>query len=60
MTTARRPEDLYAWQLCRQLSDVVYEITEAGPCLKDFEFRDQIRAAAEGAAPLIAEGFLRF
>jgi four helix bundle protein len=59
MTTARRPEELYAWQLCRQLSDVVYQITETGPCLKDFEFRGQIREAAEASAPLIAEGFLR-
>ena len=60
MTAARRPEDPFAWRLCRQLSDVVYDITEGGPCLKDLEFRDQIRAAAEASAPLIAEGFARF
>jgi four helix bundle protein len=42
------------------LSDVIYEITEEGPCLKDHEFRDQIREAAEASAPLIAEGFIRF
>jgi four helix bundle protein len=42
------------------LSDVIYEITEGGPCSRDFEFRDQIRSAAEASAPLIAEGFLRF
>jgi four helix bundle protein len=60
MTAVRRPEDLFAWRLCRQLSDIVYEITEAGPCLKDREFRNQIREAAEASAPLIAEGFARF
>ncbi len=60
MTTARRPEELYAWQLCRELSDVVYEITEAGPCLKDPNSATRYGAAAEASAPLIAEGFLRF
>ena len=43
-----------------ELSDVIYEITEDGPCVKDYEFRSQIREAAEAAAPLIAEGFIRF
>jgi four helix bundle protein len=57
---ARRFEELRAWQLSMELSDLIYEITEDGPCVKDFEFRGQIREAAEAAAPLIAEGFIRF
>ena len=43
-----------------ELSDVIYEISKDGPCLKDLEFRTQIREAAEASAPLIAEGFIRF
>jgi four helix bundle protein len=57
---ARRFEKLRAWQLSMELSDLIYEITEDGPCVKDFEFRSQFREAAEAAAPLIAEGFIRF
>jgi hypothetical protein len=29
-----------------ELSDVVFEITESGKSARDFQFRDQIRAAA--------------
>lgn len=35
-------------------------MTESGKCLDDPEFCDQIRGAAQNAAPLIAEGFIRF
>jgi four helix bundle protein len=60
MAAARRHEELRAWQLCMDLADVIHEITEAGPCSKNPEFLEQIRNAAEAAAPLIAEGFIRF
>ena len=39
---------------------MIGEITEAGPCLRDSDFRDQIRRVADASAPLIAEGFVRF
>jgi four helix bundle protein len=55
MAGVRRHQDLIAWQRCMELADVVFEITESG-----FKFRDQIRDAAQSAAPLIAEGFVRF
>ena len=35
-------------------------MTESGKCLDDPEFCDQIRRASQNAAPLIAEGFIRF
>jgi four helix bundle protein len=60
MAPVRRFEDLVAWQLCGQLAEVIARITERGPCTRDAEFCNQIRDAANAAAPLIAEGFLRF
>jgi four helix bundle protein len=43
-----------------EMSDVIRRLTETGPVTKDVEFCDQIRTAADKAAPLIAEGFIRF
>jgi four helix bundle protein len=60
MATARRFEDLFAWQLAMELCQVIFEITETGPAAYDDEFQKQIRKAAKRAPPLIAEGFLRF
>jgi four helix bundle protein len=56
----RRYEDLIAWQLSVELCDVVFDITEAGGASDDEEFRSQIRAAAQKAPALIAEGFIRY
>lgn len=60
MATARKFEDLIAWQFCTELCEVVFSLTESGECLGDPEFRDQIRRAAEKAPALIAEGFIRY
>ena len=60
MAGVKRFEDLLAWQRCRQLSDVIFEITQNGPAARNREFQNQIRDAAQSAAPLIAEGFIRF
>jgi len=57
---AKRFQELIAWQRCRELSDIIFEITETGPAARNTEFREQIRDAAQGAAPLIAEGFVRY
>jgi hypothetical protein len=38
-----------------EMSDVIRRVTETGPVTKDPEFCDQIRTAADKAAPLIAE-----
>jgi four helix bundle protein len=43
-----------------ELSDVVFAITESGKSTTNFEFRNQIRDAAQSAPSLIAEGFVRF
>ena len=60
MGGVKRFQDLVAWKLCAELADVIVEITESGPAAKDFGFRSQIRAAANSAPPIIAEGFGRF
>ena len=60
VAAAQRFSDLLAWQRCRELSRVIFEITETGPVTKNPRFRNQIRDAAQAVAPLIAEGFVRF
>ena len=60
MSGAKCVEELIAWQRCRQLSNIIFEITETGPAARDRRFREQIRDAAQSAAPLIAEGFIRY
>jgi four helix bundle protein len=53
-------EDLAAWRFSVELSEAIDDITKNARVLQDSEFRKQIVAAADAAAPLIAEGFLRF
>jgi len=60
MDTAKRFEELIAWQLATELCDVVFSLTESGKCLSDPAFREQIRRASENAPALIAEGFVRY
>src|SRR5262245_13980409 len=60
MAGVKRFEELIAWQRCRELSDVIFEITQTGTDARNRDFQGQIRDAAQGAAPLIAEGFVRF
>jgi len=52
-------EDLIAWQKARQLTKVIYEITNQGSFSKDYGLKDQIRRAAVSVMSNIAEGFDR-
>lgn len=52
-------EDLEVWQLARELSKYVYEITLHVPFCHDFKLRDQIRASSGSVMDNIAEGFER-
>ncbi len=52
-----RFEDIKAWQLARLLTNKVYFITKKDPFCKDFELKNQIRAAAGSSMHNIAEGF---
>ena len=48
---------MLCWQKARQLTNVVYDLTEKPPFSRDFRLRDQIRDAAGSIMHNIAEGF---
>lgn len=60
MAGVRRFEDLIAWQLCFELQQYVFELTQRGPAARDFEFKRQIREASASASDNLAEGFGRY
>jgi hypothetical protein len=53
-------EELVSWQRMHQLNIEVWKATEEGRAGRDFDFRDEIRDAADSAERNIAEGFGRF
>lgn len=53
----QRFEELRAWQQARALANLVYDVTGKGDFARDFELRDQIRAATGSIMHNIAEGF---
>src|ERR1051325_6069387 len=59
MATIHRFEDLEIWQIARNLSSKVFQLTETGSASKDFKFRDQLRSSAGSVMDNIAEGFER-
>jgi four helix bundle protein len=59
MATIKRFEDLEIWQIARRLCKEVFNLTNKGPFLKDFKFRDQIRSSSGSVMDNIAEGFER-
>ena len=52
-----RFEDVKAWQIARELTKLVYEVTASGAFARDFRLKDQIRDAAGSVMHNIAEGF---
>jgi four helix bundle protein len=59
MATIKRFEDLEIWQIARRLCKEVFNLTNKGPFLKDFKFRDQIRSSSDSVMDNITEGFER-
>ncbi len=59
MATVKRFEDLEIWQLARQLSKEIFELTKSGDLSKDFKLRDQMRSSSGSTMDNIAEGFER-
>lgn len=57
MPTIRRFEEIEAWQTARELTRLVYSITEEGKFAKDFGLKDRIRRACVSIMSNIAEGF---
>jgi len=59
MSRVERFEDLVAWQKARELTRLIYQVTQKSPFSSDFGLRDQIRRAAVSVMSNIAEGFDR-
>ena len=57
MTAITRFEDIDAWKSSRQLTNMVYAISNQIGFNKDFGLRDQIRRAAVSVMSNVAEGF---
>lgn len=57
MPTITRFEDINAWQTSRELTRMVYALTEQGKFAKDFGLRNQIQGASVSVMSNIAEGF---
>ena len=55
-----RLEDIVAHQFAEEFKLEVYSLINASPgARRDFKFNDQLRGAASGIAPAVAEGFGR-
>ena len=59
MATIKRFEDLELWQIARELSFKIFQLTDLAPFSDDFRFRSQTRASAGSVMDNIAEGFER-
>lgn len=57
MGAIQRFEDILAWQSARELTRLVYGLSNAGSFARDFGLKDQIRRAAVSVMSNIAEGF---
>jgi len=59
MARIERFEDIEAWQMARETTREVYELTSTGKFSHDYVLRDQIRRAVVSISSNIAEGFER-
>lgn len=57
MGTITRFEEIEAWQTAREVTRLVYALSNAGAFARDFGLRDQMRRAAVSILSNIAEGF---
>ncbi|RPH60514.1 MAG: four helix bundle protein [Chloroflexi bacterium] len=57
MATISRFEEIEAWQLARELTNLVYGFTTQEKFSRDFGLKDQIRRATVSVMSNIAEGF---
>ena len=60
MAAAQRLEELVSWQRMHELNVEVWKATDRGPASRDFDFRDEIRDAADSTERNVAEGFGRY
>jgi four helix bundle protein len=57
MPTITRFEEIDAWKTARELTRMVYSLTEQGSFARDFGLKNQIQRAAVSVMSNIAEGF---
>jgi four helix bundle protein len=57
MPTITRFEDIQAWKMARELTRLVYTLSNRGTFAQDFGLKDQMRRAAVSIMSNIAEGF---
>lgn len=57
MPTITRFEEIEAWQTARELTKLIYSLTEEGKFSSDFGLKDQIRRASVSIMSNISEGF---
>lgn len=57
MPTITRFEEIEAWQTARELTKMLYSITDEGRIARDFGLKDQLRRASVSVMSNIAEGF---
>src|SRR6266540_390104 len=56
MGTIRRFEEIEAWQTARELTKLIYQLSNDGTFGRDFGLRDQMRRASVSIMSNIAEG----
>ena len=57
MAGITRFEEIEAWKASRQLTNMIYKLTEQGAFARDYGLKDQIRRASVSIMSNIAEGF---
>jgi len=57
MPTITRFEEIEAWQTARELTKLIYSLTEESKFARDFGLKDQIRRASVSIMSNISEGF---
>jgi four helix bundle protein len=57
MATITRFEEIEAWQTARELTKLIYLLTEEGKFSRDFGLKDQVRRASVSIMSNISEGF---
>lgn len=59
MAKVEKFEDLIGWRKARELTDLIYKISNDGEFARDWGLRDQIRRASVSVMSNVAEGFER-
>lgn len=59
MGTIKNFEEITSWQSARKLTQLIYELSNTSPLVKDYGLKGQIRRSAISKMANIAEGYGR-